>query len=116
MLYLTLTEIAEPGGPVTQLGTIQIKLERESKTEQVGSYVLKSQGQRVGAVQGWQQWQGPWRLAQAAINAVYGGLESPRNAKLKNDGHCNAISSRGKRCRLEAQDGGYFCVVHDRVR
>jgi len=115
MLYLTLTEIPISGGPVVSLGTVKIRREREDVTTQVASYSLENNGLRLGTVQGWHQWHGPWRLAQAALGVIYGGTKLVADTQLKNNGQCNAIAKSGKRCRLDAQDGKYFCVVHARI-
>ena len=113
MLYLTLTEILGPGIAPKPLGSIEIRQDRWEPMQDVASYSLINQGQCVGEVRGWRRWHGPWRLAQAALNTLYAGIELARDDKLRHDGQCNALSSRGQRCRLDARDGGYFCEVHD---
>jgi hypothetical protein len=116
MYYLTLTDIPITGGPSIPLGTVTIRQERLDRATQVATYALECQGQQVGSVRGWREWQGPWRLAQAALDAIYGGTKFMPDDQLKNNGACNAIASTGKRCRLEAKAGGYFCPIHDRLR
>lgn len=116
MLYLTLTEIPVTGEPSRPLGTVMIRQERLDRETQVATYALECQGQRVGTVSGWHEWQGPWRLAQAALDTIYGGTKLMPDDKLKSDGSCNAISAKGTRCRLEAEPGRYFCIIHNRIR
>ena len=113
MYYLTLMEAESTGAPGRSLGRIEIKQERLSKKLEVVSYSLESQGHRVGTIAGWRVWQGPWRLAQAALNTVYGGLEAARDCHVKNDGQCNAQSIRDRRCRYKAREGSFYCDLHD---
>jgi len=116
MFYLTLTEMRAPGGSVRQLGTVKMHQERVDRETDVASYSLESQGQRVGSIHGWRLWHGPWRLAQAALDTIYGGTRLMSPSKLRDDGACNAVTRRGRRCRVAVQPGSYFCVVHDRLR
>jgi hypothetical protein len=116
MYYLTLSEITVPGGPLRQLGAVQIHQERVDRVSGVATYSLESQGQRVGSIHGWRLWHGPWRLAQAALDTIYGGIKLMSPGKLRDDGACNAVTQRGRRCRVAVQSGSYFCVVHDRLR
>ena len=116
MRYLTLTEIPVAGEPSRPLGTVAIRRERLDRETQVATYALECQGQRVGTVSGWREWQGPWRLAQAALDTIYGGVKLVLDDKLKSDGTCNAITQRGKRCQMEVEPGRYFCLVHSPLR
>jgi hypothetical protein len=114
--YLTLSERPVPGGPLRQLGTIQIQRERVDLETQVASYTLECQGEQVGKIHGWRLWRGPWRLAQAALNTLYGGQTLPGDTVLKADGQCNEWTQRRRRCRIDAQEGSYFCIVHNHLR
>jgi hypothetical protein len=117
MFCLTLTEIPDDGGPSKQLGEIQFRQDRVDANADMASYSLYSQGHYVGQVAGWRQWYGAWRLAQTALNVIYGSIELLPDPKFRNDGRCNAVSkTRGKRCALKALPGGFFCDVHDRLQ
>lgn len=115
MLYLTLTDIPVDGGPARQLGTVKIRQERLDLATNVAAYAVESEGQRVATISGWRTWHGPWRLAQAVLDTLYGGLKPARDASLRDDNCCNAITARGRRCRLEVKPGRYYCIIHDRL-
>lgn len=116
MLCLTLTEQRVPGGHVRNLGVIEIHQERSDPTTDVASYSLESAGHRVGTIWGWRRWHGPWRLVQAALNTIYGGVLAASETVCRDDGRCNAKTKRGRRCRMPARDGGFYCQGHDPMR
>lgn len=54
----------------------------------------------------------PWKTALVALDKLYGGSVS--TVGLKADGRCNGLSrARGRRCRLDALPGRFYCQVHD---
>ena len=115
MLRLTLTEEI-PGGEVKHLGEVVLTQECWEPRKKIAAYSLESEGQRIGTVSGWLQCYGPWRLAQTALNVIYGGMAVPRHKQLAGGGQCNAQTRHGHRCRLDSVKGGYYCVIHDPVR
>lgn len=116
MLYLTLTEKTVPGGPTRNLGTVEIHQERVDPKTEIASYSLEADGHRVGSIWGWRRWYGPWRLAQAALNTIYGGTRPAREERCHDDGQCNAQTTYGHRCRMAAREGSFYCQLHDPMR
>lgn len=115
---MLLLELYEASGKKTKrhLGTLALVESRvDSATSTVAYTIVAEGGQPVSSIQIQADAQLPWKAALVALQRLYGNVE-PYFATLRADGRCNAITSKGKRCRIPAMERGYYCMTHDMAR
>ena len=81
--------------------------------------ILDSQGRILGRLAQVADGEYPWGLISLALNTLYSVKRNEPGSRkwLKADGRCNALTVKsGKRCRLTAMPGKFYCRGHDSLR
>lgn len=98
------------------LGTLKLKeVRRDGKSGTVAFDVMAEDETTLATAQVTTDTDLPWKAAMVALNKLYGPTE-PFAWPLREDGICNALTSRGSRCQIPAKPMGYYCLTHDPVR
>jgi len=57
----------------------------------------------------------PWQAALVALRQLY-GAQVPKRVLRASDHRCNGTTVKGRRCRVSAVPGTYYCQGHDPLR